>query len=72
MDNVLEELERLTVAERLQIVEDLWDSIARSDADMPVPKWQKDELERRKQNYLHNPALVQSWDAVKREVRYSP
>ena len=68
MDKVLEELEKLSVAERLQIVEDLWDGIARSNADTPVSQWQKDELERRKQNYLKNPEAVQAWDAVKREI----
>ena len=68
MSKVLEELEKLSVAERLQIVEDLWDGIARSNADIPVPQWQKDELERRKQKYLKNPGSVQSWDAVKRNV----
>ena len=68
MDNVLEELEKLSVAERLQIVEDLWDGIARSNADIPVPQWQKAELERRKQNYLKDPQSLQTWDAVKREI----
>ncbi len=68
MGNVLEELEKLSVAERLQLVEDLWDGIARSNVDMPVPQWQKDELERRKQNYLKNPESVQSWNTAKREI----
>ena len=68
MNSVLEELEKLSVAERLQIVEDLWDGIARNNADIPLPQWQKDELERRKQNYLQNPDSAQSWDAVKREI----
>lgn len=72
MNSVLEEFEKLSVAERLQIVEDLWDGIACSNADIPVPQWQKDELERRKQNYLKNPEAVQSWDAVKRNVLRSP
>ena len=49
MANVLEELENLSVAERLQLVEDLWDSIARSTAEVPIPQWQKDELARRKE-----------------------
>ena len=55
MTTVLQEIEALSVPERLQIVEDLWDSIARSNASLPVSQWQKDELARRKQRYLQNP-----------------
>lgn len=63
------ELEELPLAERVQLVEDLWDSIARSHAeDLPVPEWQKVELERRKREYLRNPDSATSWAEVKRSI----
>jgi len=71
MANVLEELEKLSVAERLQLVEDLWDSIARSTAEVPIPQWQKDELARRKELYLRNPESVLTWDQAKRDILQS-
>jgi putative addiction module component (TIGR02574 family) len=55
MTTALQDLETLSVPERVQIVEDLWDSIARSNANLPVPQWQKDELARRKQRFLQQP-----------------
>lgn len=61
-------LEILPVPERVQIVEDLWDSIARSNADVPIPQWQKDELDRRKLNFLRNPNVGQTWNEVKRDI----
>jgi putative addiction module component (TIGR02574 family) len=64
----LQELETLSVSERVQLVEDLWDSIARSNAELPLPQWQKDELDRRKQNYLENADTGQTWDQVKRDI----
>jgi putative addiction module component (TIGR02574 family) len=64
----LQTLETLPVPERVQIVEDLWDSIARSNADVPIPQWQKDELDRRKQNFLCNPNAAQTWNEVKRDI----
>jgi len=64
----LQELETLSVSERVQIVEDLWDSIAQSNANLPIPQWQKDELARRKQRFLQNPASGETWDQVKRSV----
>ena len=71
MTDLLEALEKLTVPERLQIVEDLWDSIARSNADIPLPQWQKDELALRKQKYLSNPDSGLSWAQAKRDILQS-
>ena len=68
MTPALNELERLSVAERMQLVEDLWDSIARSPADVPVPQWQKDELARRKEAYARDPACGMTWDQVRNSI----
>lgn len=72
MAALLEELEKkaeeLSVSERMQFVEDIWDSIARSNAAMPVPQWHKDELDRRKQRYLQSPGSGRTWDQVKQEI----
>ena len=71
MTTALQDLETLSVPERVQMVEDLWDSIARSNAEIPIPQWQKDELARRKRNYLRNPASGLTWDQVKQDVLQS-
>ena len=68
MTTTLKKLELLSVPERVQLVEDLWDSIARSNAILPVPQWQKDELARRKRNYRQNPKSGETWDQVKQAV----
>ncbi len=67
----LKELETLSVSERLQLVEDLWDSIARSNTEIPIPQWQKDELAHRKQSHLQNPNLGRTWDEVKKDILQS-
>ena len=71
MDTLLEELEKLPLAERMQLVEDLWDSIARSRAEMPIPQWQKDALEERKRAFLQNPDAGQSWEEAKEDILQS-
>jgi len=68
MRTALQELEALSVPERVQIVEDLWDSIARSNANLSVPQWQKDELARRKNRYLQNPDSGETWEQVKHSI----
>jgi putative addiction module component (TIGR02574 family) len=59
----------LSPAEKLQLVEDLWDDLAATPEDVPVHQWQKDELERRKANLMNNPATGLSWEEVKRRIR---
>jgi putative addiction module component (TIGR02574 family) len=59
----------LTLSEKLQLVEDLWDNIAQLPDQIPVLDWQKEELDKRKAAYLQNPALSSSWEAAKERVR---
>ena len=59
----------LTAAEKLQLVEDLWDDLTASPDAVPVHDWQKDELARRKDNLMSQPGSAVSWEEVKRRVR---
>jgi putative addiction module component (TIGR02574 family) len=59
----------LSPAEKLQLVQDLWDDLAASPEDVPVHDWQIAELERRKSNLKKNPASGLSWEEVKRRIR---
>jgi len=59
----------LSPAEKLQLVEDLWDDLAAEPEAVPVHDWQRQELARRKANLLRNPASGLSWEEVKRRVR---
>jgi putative addiction module component (TIGR02574 family) len=59
----------LSPAEKLQLVEDLWDDLASTPEAVPVHDWQKVELARRKANLLENPASGLSWEEVKQRAR---
>ena len=59
----------LSAAEKLQLVEDLWDDLAATPSGIPVHDWQKQELARRKTNLTSNPASGLSWEEVKRKTR---
>lgn len=59
----------LTPAEKLQLVEDLWDDLAATPEALPVQDWQKKELARRKANLMKNPASGLTWEEVKRRIR---
>ena len=58
----------LSPAEKLQLVEDLWDDLAANPEDVPIHDWQIKELARRKANLQRNSASVTDWESVKRRV----
>jgi putative addiction module component (TIGR02574 family) len=59
---LLDEILRLPIEERLDLLEQVWDSIAADPSKVPVPEWHKEELERRLAD--PNPEHL-SWDEVK-------
>ena len=59
----------LSPAEKLQLVQDLWDDLAASPADVPIHEWQKQEVARRKSNLMKNPVAGLDWSEVKRNIR---
>jgi putative addiction module component (TIGR02574 family) len=59
----------LPVSERILFVEDVWDSIAAMPDAVPLPAWQRKELERRLAVYRKNPRAGSPWPAVKARVR---
>ena len=69
MNTEFASLFKLGRAERLQLVEDLWDSIAQEDEQWPIPDWKRDELRRRKERFLQHPASGRTWEQVKQRAR---
>ncbi len=69
MNTEFTQIFELTLSEKLQLVEDLWDSIAEVPEQIPVLDWQKEELARRKAAYLQNPDSGRSWEAAKERIR---
>ena len=59
---------QLSVAERLQLVEDIWDSIAEDTGAVPVPPEVLDEAERRLAEHRRDPDSAVPWEQVKAEL----
>ena len=58
-------LTRLPVAERLRLIEELWDSLdAEADA-LPMPDWHREELDKRLAAHERDPSAGKPWDEVK-------
>ena len=62
-------LSKLGLAEKLELVQQLWDDIASNAEELPVLEWQKQELARRKAAYLKHPRTGSSWEEAKARIR---
>lgn len=68
-NQLLTEISKLSIAERIILVEDIWDGIAETDETLSLlADDQKNELDRRIDAYRDNPALGRSWKEIKAEI----
>ena len=65
------ELLRLTPAERIQVAQDLWDSIADNPESLALNDAQRAILDERLAAYEADPQAGSSWDEVRERVRRS-
>ena len=63
------EVERLDLSEKLMLVEDIWDSIAESNSELPMPQWQKKELDKRYDAYQKGNLELHSWEDINISIR---
>ena len=69
MNTQLSEILQLSVAERIQLVEDIWDSIATVPEAVSLTEEQHAELERRLDAYQANPNEGISWNELKTKLQ---
>jgi putative addiction module component (TIGR02574 family) len=62
------EIKKLSVAERILIVEEIWDSIAAEHESVHVTEAQKAELDRRIASCDASPDEGKSWQEIKRRL----
>ena len=61
----IQEILKLSVAERIELVEAIWDSIADAPESLPVTAAQKRELDRRLAEYQKNPGAGRTWGEIR-------
>ncbi len=62
-------LSELTVAERIQLAEDLWDSVAADTGDLPLSDAQRAELELRLVDFERDPGAGEPWEVVRERIQ---
>jgi putative addiction module component (TIGR02574 family) len=59
---------QLTPTERIQLAQDLWDSVDPEEADLPLTDSEREELDRCLAEYDSNPGALESWESIRDEA----
>ena len=60
-------IDKMSVTEKLEAISLIWDSLAETPNEIPVPDWQRDELEKRSEKLSSGETSISDWeDAEKR------
>lgn len=65
----LSELLKLPVAERIKLVEAIWDSIAAAPEALQLTEAEREELDRRWAAYERDPSLGSPWAEVRARIQ---
>ncbi len=68
MNTQVAEIFELSVAERIQIVEDIWDSISNAPEELTLSEAEKLELDKRLESYKQNQGEGIEWETLKKNL----
>ena len=68
-EQIKDEISKLELSEKLLLVEDVWDAIAVSNSEIPMPEWQKRELKKRYKDYQEGKLELHDWKSVHEDLR---
>jgi len=64
----ISEISQLSIPEKILLLEDLWDSIASHDSDVPLPEGHQAELDRRFKLHIGSPGDLLSLKELQQRV----
>ena len=59
---------QMTVAEKLRIMEELWDDLRTRAEDVPMPQWHKDLLNERERLIETGEAQFDDWNSARKRI----
>lgn len=68
-EEIKQEINKLNLSEKLLLVEDIWDSIALGNSELPMPEWQKLELDKRYNDYKAGGLNLHDWQSIHEDLR---
>ncbi len=65
----IDEIKMLDITERIILVEEIWDSIAKEQNNIGLSEYEKEVLDARLESFENNPDNLLSWDELKTKLR---
>ena len=65
----IDEIKQLDITERILLVEEIWDSIAKEQENVGLSEYEKEVLDARLASLNENPNNLMSWDEIKTKIR---
>jgi hypothetical protein len=62
-------LERMTTAEKMHVLEEIWDNLCQTPEDVPSPAWHEEILRNREERVRERSARFTDWSQAKQEIR---
>ena len=69
IDQLKSEIGKLDLADKLLLVEDVWESIADENESLPMPEWHQKELESRSEEHRKGELELQESEDVHQAIR---
>ena len=68
----LPNIDGLTIPQKLELIEKLWDSMPDSPTPDMIPDWHLEEVKRRQAELAANPGIAIPWEKVRERLRNRP
>lgn len=68
-NEIVKEIDKLDLSEKLILVEDIWDNIAQNNEELPMPEWQKAKLDQRYSDFKDGNLKLHDWESIHEELR---
>ncbi len=65
----IDEIKQLDITERILLVEEIWDSIAKEQEHLVLSQYEKEILDTRLASLEENPKNLMLWDEIKTKIR---
>ena len=69
IDDIKSEIEKLDLSGKLILIEDVWDNIAKANSEIPLPQWQREELDKRLVSYKTGETQTKEWTEIHAQLR---
>ena len=65
----IDEIKQLDITERILLVEEIWDSIAKEQEHVSLSEYEKEVLDKRLSGFEKDPGTLMTWNEIKSKIR---